>query len=136
MAIILAINTATDTTEVAFLDGNKILKEDSWPAESNESDKLLPYLRDALFDLGLSFQDLDALFVVKGPGSFTAVRVGVTIVNTLGFVLKLPIYSIKTDELEGTMIETLLGIDFDKLEKNDIIEPFYLKPPTITPPKK
>lgn len=127
--VLLAINTATDTTEVVFLEDGKVVRQDSWPAESNESDRLLPYLQDKL-------DDLDALFVVRGPGSYTALRVGITIVNTLAFALKIPIYSIKTSEFQGTLAETLLQTDFSKMEKKDIVEPFYLKPPSITPPKK
>lgn len=136
MGILLAINTATDTTEVVLLDGQKVLKEDSWLAESNESDKLLPYIQDTMSELGIEFKDLTGLFVVKGPGAFTALRVGITIVNTLAFSLKIPIYTMKTDELKGTLAETLLAADFDKMEKVDILEPFYDKPPKITPPKK
>ena len=127
--MLLAINTATDTTEVVFLEDGKVVSEDSWSAKSNESDKLLPYLKGKL-------DGIDSLFVVRGPGPFTAVRVGVTVVNTLAFALKIPIYSIKTTELQGTLAETLTKIDFSKIQKTDIVEPHYDKPPSITPPKK
>ena len=99
MSISLAINTATAMTEIAVLRDNEVLKEDSWPAEANESDRILPYLRDTLQELGLAFTDIDELFIVKGPGHFTALRVGIAIVNTLAFLLKLPIYTIDTFEM-------------------------------------
>jgi tRNA threonylcarbamoyladenosine biosynthesis protein TsaB len=99
MGILLALNTATQNTEIAFLDGRHLLREDKWPAESNESDRILPYLRDTLNDLGLSFKDITALFITKGPGHFTALRIGITIANTLAYALKIPIYTIDTFEL-------------------------------------
>ncbi|MBU1019122.1 MAG: tRNA (adenosine(37)-N6)-threonylcarbamoyltransferase complex dimerization subunit type 1 TsaB [Patescibacteria group bacterium] len=132
----LAINTATNTTEVVFLRDGNVLKKGSWPAEANESDLLLPYLKDSLEESGLTFDDLTGLFVVRGPGSFTALRVGITIVNTLAFILKIPIYSLKTDEITGPLAESLLEMDFSKMKKEDIVEPYYDKPPKITPSKK
>ncbi|EKD64271.1 MAG: HAD-superfamily hydrolase, subfamily IA, variant 3 [uncultured bacterium] len=99
MGILLALNTATQNTEIAILDGRHILREDSWPAESNESDRILPYLRDTLTELGLSFKDITALFIVKGPGHFTALRIGITIVNTLAYALKIPVYEMDTFEM-------------------------------------
>ncbi len=137
MSILLAINTATSTTEIAILRDDKVLKEDSWEADANESDRILPYLRDTFAELKLNFQDIDELFVFKGPGRFTALRVGITIVNTLAFLLKVPIYTMKTPERdEESFGEFVKGLSLQELEKCDMVEPFYDKPPNITMPKK
>ncbi len=95
MTTLLAINTATANTEIAFLRDGKVVLEDSWPAKANESDRILPFLRDS----EISFDEIDELFVVSGPGQFTALRVGVTIVNTLAHTLKVPIYTMDTFEM-------------------------------------
>ena len=132
MGILLGINTATDTTQIAFLRDGEVLREDSWEADANESDRILPYLRDT----GIALTDIDKLFVVRGPGRFTALRVGITVVNTLGFLLKVPIYTMKSSELKEDFGQMLAELDFEDMEKFDIVEPFYDKPPKITPPKK
>ena len=98
MRLLLGLNTATTRTEIAFLTENKILEEDSWEAKADESEKILPYLQKSLKELQLSFSDLTELFVIKGPGHFTALRVGITIINTLAYLLDLPIFT--TDAFE------------------------------------
>ncbi|EKD47644.1 MAG: peptidase M22 glycoprotease [uncultured bacterium] len=113
MGFLLAINTALSKTEIAFLDGRNILKEDSWISSADESSKILPYVEKTMSELGLTFKDLTALFVVKGPGPFTSLRVGITIVNTLEYLLKIPIYTMNTFELlklKAATTEPLLTI--------------------------
>lgn len=99
MGFLLAINTALRKTEIAFLDGRNILKEGAWISSADESSKILPYVGKTMSELGLKFEDLTALFVVKGPGPFTSLRVGITIVNTLGYLLEIPIYTMDTFDL-------------------------------------
>jgi len=113
MGFLLAINTALSKTEIAFLDGRNILKEESWISSADESSKILPFIDKSMSELGLKFDDLTALFIVKGPGPFTSLRVGITIVNILGYLLKIPIYTMDTFDLlklKSATTEPILAI--------------------------
>ncbi|MBI2596173.1 tRNA (adenosine(37)-N6)-threonylcarbamoyltransferase complex dimerization subunit type 1 TsaB [Candidatus Daviesbacteria bacterium] len=51
------------------------------------SQTLLPLIKNALKKAGISLQDLTGISVATGPGSFTGIRVGVSVANALGFAL-------------------------------------------------
>ena len=88
----LAIDTASTTTSIALLDGDKLLKEKTWLSEQNEAEKLMP----EILKLITSLEDLKKIIVVNGPGSFTGLRVGVAVANTLAYLLGTELYGIET----------------------------------------
>ncbi len=89
---ILAINSALPFTEIALLNGDEVVLNESWPSNFDEVEKLLPAIQKALELDG----KIDKLLVVTGPGAFTGLRVGVTIANTLAFAQSVPIISVST----------------------------------------
>ena len=96
-------------------------------------------LNTTLRDWGRRVADADRLFVVTGPGSFTANRVSVTILNTLTFVYKLPIAGLKNAD-HTPLNELIEEYDLDALDyrsgEEGIVVPAYDRPPGITQPKK
>ncbi|MBT3704373.1 tRNA (adenosine(37)-N6)-threonylcarbamoyltransferase complex dimerization subunit type 1 TsaB [Candidatus Peregrinibacteria bacterium] len=96
--VTLAINTATLDTEIAILDleAKKILAEKSWRSECNEAETLLPEILKLLKKSKINFKDLKKVIVVKGPGSFTGLRVGITIANMIANLLKIPVEGVDT----------------------------------------
>ena len=95
----LAINTASIYTEWVIFDGYKIIFEESRFSKNNESEILLPSIKHFFSDKNIKFTDLKGLIVVSGPGSFTGLRVGITIVNALAYTLDIPIYEINLFDL-------------------------------------
>lgn len=91
---ILGINSALPYTEIAVVGGGKTLFYEGWKSDFNEAEKLLPALKRAL----KQSRELDKVFVVEGPGSFTGLRVGITIANTLAYAEKVPLITIGTFE--------------------------------------
>ncbi len=81
------------------------------------AEKLPAFLRDCLSDQGATWQDLSEITFFSGPGSFTGLRIGATIVNTLAHELKIPLY-----DHHG--------------QKHQIILPDYGRPANISTPKK
>lgn len=92
--VTLAINTASRTTQIALLKQDKILREKEWISENNESEKLMPEIDDLLKNKKIKYDDLERIIVVKGPGSFTGLRVGVSVANAIAYVQKIPVYGI------------------------------------------
>ncbi len=78
---------------------------------------------------------LNAIAVVCGPGSFSSLRVGVVVANTFAWALKIPIISLKADELVNE--RQLLKIIKKKIKNKRFkpVVPFYDKEPNITWPK-
>ncbi|MBI5753994.1 tRNA (adenosine(37)-N6)-threonylcarbamoyltransferase complex dimerization subunit type 1 TsaB [Candidatus Peregrinibacteria bacterium] len=91
--LILAINTASSITGIAlfeFKKSLKILAKKSWPAQNNEAEKLMPAIDKLLSSKksSLKFSDIQQIYVIKGPGSFTGLRVGITVANTIAYLTK------------------------------------------------
>ena len=98
MALILSIETATDVCSVAISDQETILNSISINERNVHSAKLAVLIKQMMAGCGKLFTDLDAIAVSKGPGSFTGLRIGVSIAKGLAFGLDLPIIGINTLE--------------------------------------
>lgn len=99
MSLILAINTASQESALALIEGNAVLGEESWLSQANESERLIPCMEKLLELSGKTWKDLTGVFVVKGPGSYTSLRVGITVANSLAWSLKIPMRSLDVFEL-------------------------------------
>ncbi len=99
MALILNLETATTNCSVSIArDGNLlILKEHNTPSYSH-SEQLHVFIQEVLKDAKVSINQLDAIAVSKGPGSYTGLRIGVSAAKGLCFALNLPLISIATLE--------------------------------------
>lgn len=64
-----------------------------------KNQEVLPLIEKLLKKYKLKLKDLTEIKVNSGPGSFTGLRVGVSIANTLGFLLKIPINGKKVGEI-------------------------------------
>jgi len=94
--VTLAINTASRNTQIALIEDIKVLKEKEWTSANDESEKLMPEIDKLLKSEKLTYTDLDRVVVVKGPGSFTGLRVGVSVANMISYVQKIPVYGVDT----------------------------------------
>jgi tRNA threonylcarbamoyl adenosine modification protein YeaZ len=94
--VTLGINTASRTTAIALLQDEKILAENSWQTQNDEAEKLLPNIHSLLKKNKLDFKDLTRIVVVQGPGSFTGLRIGVTVANLIANLQKIPVHSVDT----------------------------------------
>lgn len=117
MSRLLAIDSATEFCSVAYTDGSVLLSRgEELPRQ--HSQQLLPYVNDMLDEAGVRLSDLDAIVVSQGPGSFTGVRIGVSIAQGLAFSQNLPLVPVSTlaamaqacYELEGAT-QVLSAID-------------------------
>lgn len=94
--MILAINTAQRSHELALIEGDELLAEEIWTGSRDDIERLVPTLENMLEDLGLERQDITDIVVVNGPGPYTAVRMGVSFANALAEGLKAQLHSMST----------------------------------------
>jgi tRNA threonylcarbamoyladenosine biosynthesis protein TsaB len=74
--IILSIDSSTPVAGIAVSDGMQLLGEITLNTKNTHSEKLMPLVKHLLDELTLSVNDLDAIAVTQGPGSFTGLRIG------------------------------------------------------------
>ncbi|MDQ2933665.1 MAG: tRNA (adenosine(37)-N6)-threonylcarbamoyltransferase complex dimerization subunit type 1 TsaB [Chloroflexota bacterium] len=93
--MILAIESASTDLSVAVAgpDG-ATLATDAWSSDRRQAHELLPRMLEMLNRAGLALADSRAVAVGLGPGSFTGLRVGVSVAKGIAFALKLPIVGV------------------------------------------
>ncbi|MDP3448389.1 MAG: tRNA (adenosine(37)-N6)-threonylcarbamoyltransferase complex dimerization subunit type 1 TsaB [Eubacteriales bacterium] len=97
--MMLAIDsTAAIATGALFRDGLLITEREA-DASKKHAETLLPLIDDLLEENGLTIENMDLFAVDIGPGSFTGVRIGVSLVNALAFAsgkMIVPVDSLET----------------------------------------
>ncbi len=108
----LYLDTSTPTTILKLDD-----KTYEYTFANDLAEKLLAFLRDKLVENHASFQDITEITFMSGPGSFTGLRIGASIVNTLAQELNIPLRNHHGETVQ-------------------IIIPEYGRPANIGSPKK
>jgi tRNA threonylcarbamoyladenosine biosynthesis protein TsaB len=102
-----------------------------WQAHLQLAETLNSKIEEILNMLSISYKELDGVAIYKGPGSFTGLRIGMSVANALAYSLDIPIVTKSGDDWIKQSITSL------KSGKNDkIATPKYGSPAHITKPKK
>jgi tRNA threonylcarbamoyladenosine biosynthesis protein TsaB len=96
---ILAIDTSNYALGVALLENNQVLGEYITNLKKNHSVRIMPAIQTLMKDCEKVPADLTMIVVAKGPGSYTGVRIGVTIAKTLAWTLNIPLVGISSIEI-------------------------------------
>lgn len=104
MPLLLAIDTSATPVSCALVRDGRVLASDYAHTGLTHSQTLMPMVEHILQLAGVSVEELDALAVNAGPGSFTGVRIGVSAVKGLSFTHNKPCVSVSTlaSMAEGT----------------------------------
>ena len=100
--MILFIDTSTSRLVIGVYKDNKELYLENKKANNNLSSMLLPSIKSALNKLKININNIDKIYVVNGPGSFTGIRVGVTVAKTLAWSKNIKIYPVSELQLLAT----------------------------------
>ncbi len=107
MTLLLALDTSTRIASVAIHDGEQVLSETTWLAGREHSTQLLVEAEAALQRIGQRPTDLTGLAVATGPGSFTGVRVALSVAKGVAAALGIPLWGISTlDVMAHAAVET------------------------------
>ena len=130
--MILTIKTDQPNAELSLLTADgKILSTSNWLGHRQLSTTILQKINQLLEDHSCNWQDLSGLVVFRGPGSFTGLRIGITVANTLSYSLKINIAGASGDSWVADGIAQLkTGKD------HKIVTPIYDRPANITKPRK
>lgn len=128
--MILLIDTSNSMSRVIFLDGGW-RQDNEWLADRGLAKNFLKYLSDKLHDIGKTWSDISAIGVFEGPGSFTGLRIGMTVANTIADSQHIPIVGAHGSDWQDQAVSKIESGINEKL-----ILPFYDRPANITTPKK
>lgn len=97
----LYIDTSSRDIIVVGIDGEKFEAR----AIEEKSQKLLPFIDEVLNKKNKKLDDITEVEVNTGPGSFTGIRVGLSVANTIGWSLKIPVNGKRIDKGESVDIK-------------------------------
>jgi tRNA threonylcarbamoyladenosine biosynthesis protein TsaB len=96
--IILGIDTSGYINAVGIVDGKKTLADESIAARTDSLEQIVANIDDILKKTGLKLEEVEGIGVGLGPGSWTGIRVGVTVGKMLAFATGKPVAGIATLE--------------------------------------
>ena len=97
MAIILNIETATKNCSVSLAKNGKVLAiRELNEGSYSHAEKLHPFIHEVLKECKMTSNNIDAVAVSKGPGSYTGLRIGVSAAKGMCFAIDKPLISIET----------------------------------------
>ena len=94
--MLLAVDTSTAQVGLALHDGGQVISEYAWRSSQRHTVELAPAISELLTRCGLTMDDVRALGIALGPGSFTSLRVGLSLVKGLALSRHLPLIGIPT----------------------------------------
>ena len=129
--MILYIQTVTQSCEIILLDENgSFLKKKKWENIRHHSELVLRGIDEVLRG-----EKPEKILVMKGMGSYTGTRIGVSVANGLAFAWNIPIGGISTKEYVGdeTSFDSTVYLEefFKKPQWEKMIEPVYNREPRI-----
>ena len=92
--MLLAIDTSTDWTGIALFDGTQILAEQIWRGKHYQSVELVPAIQRMFSKSNVTPAQLSGVGVATGPGSFTGLRIGMSVAKGFALACKLPVVGI------------------------------------------
>jgi len=104
--IVLGTDSATPRAGVGIVENGRLRARCVTPPDKNHSETLLETIMEAMKEAGVEFRDVDLMAAGLGPGSFTALRIGVSTMKALSYAHDVPLVGISTlDVLAGGILE-------------------------------
>ncbi len=129
--IILTIKTDRTTAEAGLFESKKKLEYIAWEAHRELSATIHKKIEKMLRAEKLSWNDIAGIVFYEGPGSFTGLRIGASVVNALAYSLDIPAVQASGDSWIDDGLKKLY-----KNPKSRIVSPKYGSLPHTTRPRK
>ncbi len=113
---ILAIDSSNVAMGVGLSNDGQVLGEVITNVKKNHSVRLMPAIEHLMNDVGMTPDSIDRIAVAMGPGSYTGVRIGVTVAKTLAWTLQKELVGVSSLEVlaqNGSFFEGLIVPFFD-----------------------
>jgi len=128
--MIILLDTSTPVCKLSFVEQDWRF-DDEWESGRTLAKGLLGYLDANMIKHGKTWTDISGIVAFKGPGSFTGLRIGLTVLNTLADSESIPIVGTTGDSWQADGLTRLLDGQNDEL-----VMPEYGAEAHITTPRK
>jgi tRNA threonylcarbamoyladenosine biosynthesis protein TsaB len=128
--MILLLDTSTPVCKLSFVDGDWRF-DDEWESGRTLAKGLLGYLQDNLAKNDKTWKDISGIVAYKGPGSFTGLRIGLTVLNTFADSEAVSIVGTTGDDWQSAGLARL-----EAGENDQLVMPEYGAEAHITTPRK
>lgn len=126
--------TVPDGFNLALIDSSEVVDSISGKQAYKEAEELLPSLQVLFSRNSQSIKTMQEVWVVAGPGRFSATRIGVAISNALSFAVTIPMRTIERNSESETIEEHVTRLVQAQVQSH--VEPVYDSAPNITQPKE
>lgn len=125
--IILTIRTDNPDAELGLYDGDRQLTYKPWPAHRMLAETIHTNIAELLREQRLNLQQLEGIVVFNGPGSFTGLRIGISVANSFADGLCIPIVGSSGQRWQDEAIQRL-----QRKENDNTVCPEYGAEPRTT----
>jgi tRNA threonylcarbamoyladenosine biosynthesis protein TsaB len=129
--LILTLKTDQALAELALFNDSAVVGELHWEAHRSLADTIHLKIEELLASHNFLLNDVNGLVCFKGPGSFTGLRIGLSVANALAYCSQCPVLAITGENWQSEGINKLLAGQSGK-----IALPFYGGDANISKPKK
>ncbi|MAG14421.1 MAG: tRNA (adenosine(37)-N6)-threonylcarbamoyltransferase complex dimerization subunit type 1 TsaB [Dehalococcoidales bacterium] len=107
---ILGIDTSGYTNAVGVVDGDRVLADFKFTTKNDSLEKIVAHIDSTLKEARLTLEDMEGFGVGLGPGSWTGIRVGVTVAKILAYSAGRPVAGVPTLEVLAYMAGKAAGL--------------------------
>lgn len=129
--IILTLRTDKPEAEIGLYDGQTKIAYEVWEAHRKLAETVHQKIETLLKEAAKTWQDVNGIVGFQGPGSFTGLRIGLSVENAVGYSLQIPVVATQGEDWIKDGIERLMAGDHD-----EVALPFYGRDANITTPRK
>ncbi len=126
----LLLDSSTPVCRLTLIDENW-RRDIEWQADRTLAKGLLKFIDSSLNNNDKTWYDISAIGVFEGPGSFTGLRIGMTVLNTIADTLSVPIVGGRGKDWQDRVLDKLNSSVNEK-----VVLPYYGSEAKITLPKK
>ena len=129
--MILVLRTDKPEAEIGLFDGSNQVAYETWQAHRQLAETIHKKINGLLTAQGRTLGDISGIVVYRGPGSFTGLRIGVSVANALAYAQDVPIAAATGEDWIQTGIKEL-----ENAPAKRPVVPEYGAPAAVTQPKK
>ncbi|WP_027109051.1 tRNA (adenosine(37)-N6)-threonylcarbamoyltransferase complex dimerization subunit type 1 TsaB [Lacticigenium naphthae] len=93
---VLAIDTSNQVMSIALNEDKKLIAELTTNVKRNHSERLMPAIEKLMKEVNWSPDSLNRIAISKGPGSYTGLRIGLTVAKTLAWTLDIDLVAVSS----------------------------------------